>query len=163
MDKLIISDNPLERTNLGLSQIYILLTKEQMLRIAKRLDIWVRPNVSKPKIVERLADAVLENPIEVVTRLARVERQLLDVVKAGPNQGVRRKMRKACYMLQKLGFVVTYQDWSVGEWIMFMPNEVRASIADEFQPFLEVAQKGLKRLSACNLRSVPCMEQMIDN
>lgn len=100
MDRLIITENPQESTDLELYQIYIAMTKDQMLGIAKRLDLWVSPNVSKSKTAERLADAVLENPIEVVTRLAKAELQLLDeLVQAGPDQGVRRKMRKTWYML----------------------------------------------------------------
>ena len=86
MDKLIITDDPQQTTDIELYQIYVAMTKEQLLKIAKKLDLWVSPNYSKQKTAEMLADQVLDSPIEVVTRLAKAELELLDeLVKAGAN------------------------------------------------------------------------------
>lgn len=41
MDKLIITDNPQQTTGIELFQIYVAMTKEQLLMIAKKLDLWV--------------------------------------------------------------------------------------------------------------------------
>ncbi len=45
--------------------------KEDLLKIAKRLDFWISPNVTKAKVASRLADAMLKSPIDIVTRLSK--------------------------------------------------------------------------------------------
>ena len=153
MDKLIITDNPQQTTGIELFQIYVAMTKEQLLKIAKKLDLWVSPNYTKQKTAERLSDEVLENPMEVVTRLAKAELQLLDeIVQAGPDKGVTRKSRKSYYMLQKLGLVVTYSDSNKQVWKMFMPDEVRDALSPIYEQFHDMAQKGVKRPSAKDIR-----------
>lgn len=164
MDKLIITENPHQTTDLELFQIYVAMTKEQLLKIAKKLDLWVSPNYTKQKTAERLADTVLENPMEVVTRLAKAELQLLDeIVKAGSDKGVTRKSRKTCYMLQKLGLVVTYDNILAGKWTMFMPDKVRKTLENKYQPFLDLAHKGEKRPTARDLRFFSMMSDLFDN
>lgn len=138
------------------------MTKEQLLKIAKKLDLWVSPNYTKQKTAERLSDEVLENPMEVVTRLSKTELQLLDeIIKAGADRGVTRKARKSYYMLQKLGLVVTYDNLSAGMWTMFMPNEVRESLALLYKPFLDMALKGVKRPSAKDIRFIGLMNDLL--
>lgn len=161
MDKLIITDNPQQTTGIELFQIYVAMTKEQLLKIAKKLDLWVSPNYTKQKTAERLSDEVLENPMEVVTRLAKAELQLLDeIVQAGPDKGVTRKSRKSYYMLQKLGLVVTYDDVPAGTWTMFMPDDVRKSLAPLYKPFLDMALQGVKRPSAKDIRFMGFMNNL---
>lgn len=153
MDKLIITDDPQQSTDIELYQIYVAMTKEQLLKIAKKLDLWVSPNYSKQKTAEMLADQVLDSPIEVVTRLAKAELELLDeLVKAGANGSASRKMRKTNYMLQKLGLVVTYSDSNKQVWKMFMPDEVRDALSPVYGQFHDLAQKGIKRPSAKEIR-----------
>lgn len=153
MDKLIITDDPQQSTDIELYQIYVAMTKEQLLKIAKKLDLWVSPNYSKQKTAEMLADQVLDSPIEVVTRLAKAELELLDeLVKAGANGSASRKMRKTNYMLQKLGLVVTYSDSNKQVWKMFMPDEVRDVLSPIYEQFHDMAQKGVKRPSAKDIR-----------
>ena len=136
MDKLIITDDPQQTTDIELYQIYVAMTKEQLLKIAKNLDLWV-----------------LDPPIEVVTRLAKAELELLDeLVKAGANGSASRKMRKTNYMLQKLGLVVTYSDSNKQVWKMFMPDEVRDALSPIYEQFHDMAQKGVKRPSAKDIR-----------
>ena len=135
MDKLIITDNPQQTTGIELFQIYVAMTKEQLLKIAKKLDLWVSPNYTKQKTAERLSDEVLENPMEVVTRLAKAE-------------------------LQKLGLVVTYDDVPAGTWTMFMPDEVRKSLAPLYKPFLDMALQGVKRPSAKDIRFMGFMNNL---
>ncbi len=99
--------------------------------------------------------------MEVVTRLAKAELQLLDeIVQAGPDKGVTRKSRKSYYMLQKLGLVVTCDDVSAGAWTMFMPDEVRKSLAPLYKPFLDMALQGVKRPSAKDIRFMEFMNNL---
>lgn len=140
-------------TDFPVASIYYPMTKNDMLWIAKKLDFWISPNVSKEKTAKRLAEAVISEPVAVLTVLSKPELLLLDeIVKAGPNQGVARKMRKTYYMLQKLGLVATYKDVLNNEWVMFMPDEVRESLAKEYLPFLDLAKKGIKSPSQKDLR-----------
>lgn len=86
-------------------------TKDDLLKVAKRLDFWISPNVSKVKMVNRLAEAILSEPIEVVSRLSKTELLLLgELIVADPNAYIEKKMRKTPYMLQKWGLVLTYED-----------------------------------------------------
>ena len=48
----------------------------------------------------RLAAGMLEEPIEIVSRLSKTELLLLEeLIKAGPNNYVEKKLRKTFYML----------------------------------------------------------------
>lgn len=55
----------------NLASILYVMKKEDLLKIAKRLDFWISPNVSKDKTATRLANAILSEPIEVVSRLSK--------------------------------------------------------------------------------------------
>lgn len=57
MDKYITTTNPQRGTDFRLYVILVSMQKEQLLRIARRLDLWVNPNYAKAKTAERLAEA----------------------------------------------------------------------------------------------------------
>lgn len=77
---------------------------------------------------------------------------------AGLGQGARRKIRKTLYMLQELDLVLTYIDDAAGEWLMFLPDEVRKAIGSTYLPFLDMAREGVKRPSARDLRFVSILK-----
>ena len=63
--------------------------------ICKKLDLYVSPNIRKDETARRLAVEILENPIEVLSRLCKAELQIVDeFVKGGTNTYVIRKARK---------------------------------------------------------------------
>ena len=93
-------------SDLELSEIYNVMTKKEMLDICKKLDLNVSPNVSKSQTAVRLAQEVLDEPINILHQLCKNELQLLDeFVTAGPNQYVVRPERERHYKLQKYGLV----------------------------------------------------------
>ena len=119
--------------------------KDDLLKIAKRLDFWISPNVTKAKVVERLSDAILSNPLEIVTRLSKSELLLLnEFIEAGPNAYIEKKERKTEYMLQKWGLVVTYVDTAKSKWHMLMPDEVREVLKEYAEPHIALAKEGKK-------------------
>lgn len=129
--------------------------KEDLLKIAKRLDFWISPNVTKSKVAVRLAVDMLSDTIEIVTRLSKSELLLLDeFLKAGPNTYIEKKERKTEYMLQKWGLVVTYEDTMKGKWYMLMPDEVREALHKIAEPYISLAKEGRKGPTAKELRMI---------
>ena len=105
-----------------LSDILYVMKKEELLKIAKCLDFYVSPNVTKDKV----AASMLAEQIEIVSRLSKTELLLLEeLINAGPNAYVEKKWRKTLYMLQKWGLVLTYEDEANGKQYLLMPDEVR--------------------------------------
>lgn len=151
------------KSSIRLSQVYGSMTKVNMLKICKKLDIYVSPNLHKDKTAARVAEAVLDDPISVLYALSKNELELLDeFVKAGANQYIVRKERKTAYMLQKLGLVVTYIDDEKGEWHMLMPDSVREALAPNYALYLKVAQNGGKGPSPRDLRMMSALGHLYD-
>lgn len=145
-----------------LSDILYIHKKDYLLKMANRLDFWISPNVTKDKVASRLADAMLSEPIEIVSRLSRTELLLLDeFIQAGPDKYIVKKMRKTFYMLQKWGLVVTYEDVAKNQWHMIMPDEVRESLSTVASPYISLAREGKKGPSAKDLRMTAMLNSLL--
>lgn len=157
-----VRDMNVRSADMTLAFLLTFHAKKDLIGIADRLDLYVSPNITKEKMSQRLAAAVLANLIEIVFRLSKSELQLLDeLVKAGPDAFVQRKQRKTYYMLQKLGLVVTYEDDAKGLWHMMMPDEVRTALQDIYPSYLEMALAGKKGPTAKQLRMASFMRQFL--
>ena len=116
-----------------------------MLKVIKRLDLYVSPNLKKEETARRVARELLDNPLAILSDLCKAELELLDeFVKAGPNAYVTRKIRKTEYKLQKFSLVLTHIDIDKGEWNMLMPDSVRESLSTDYQFYLDMAKQGKK-------------------
>ena len=59
-----------------LSQILSSTTKVNMLKVCKKFDLYVSPNLKKDETVRRVANEVIGNPIEIISCLSKVYWQL---------------------------------------------------------------------------------------
>ena len=103
---------------------------------------------------------MLDNPIEILSRLNKQELQIVDeFVKGDANTYVVRKMRKTQYKLQKLFLVGTYEDKETQEWHMLMPSELIKALSTSLNFYLDMANKGIKAPSAKQLRMMSALGQ----
>lgn len=148
-------------SDIYLSAILGIKTKAAMLDICKKLDLYVSPNIKKDETARRLAEEILDNPIEVLSRLSKTELQIVDeFVRGGPNTYVTRKARKTEYKLQKYALVLTHIDEAKGEWHLLMPDDVRESLSTNLSFYLDLANKGIKAPSAKELRMMTMMQML---
>ena len=116
-----------------------------MLKACDKLDLYVSPNLKKNETARRIAQEMLDNPIEILSRLNKRELQMVDeFVKGDANTYVIRKMRKTQYKLQKLYLVATYCDEVNQEWHMLMSDELRKVLAKDYKSYLDLAENGQK-------------------
>lgn len=149
-------------SDFSLESILYSKKKEGLLKIAKCLDFWISSNVTKAKVASRLAAAMLESPIDIVTRLSKTELLLLEeFLTGGPNAYIEKKARKTDYILQKLGLVVTYDDYANNKWHMLMPNEVREALKEDAEPYIALAKEGKKGPSAKELRMISLFSDLL--
>ena len=142
-----------------LSQILSSTTKVNMLKVSKKFDLYVSLNLKKDETARRIANEVIDNPIEIISRLSKAELQILDeFVKGDDNTYVVRKERKTPYILQKYYMVVTYCDDKKGEWHMLMPAELRKALSDDYKVYLDLALQGKKGPSAKDLRMMAAIK-----
>lgn len=150
-------------SNITFADVLNVKTKAQMLEICKKLDLYVSPNIKKDEMANRLATEILNNPIEVLSRLCKADLQIVDeFVKGGPNTYVTRKIRKTENKLQKFCLVLTNIDESNGEWHMLMPDSVRKSLATSLPFYLDLAMKGVKAPSSKELRMMSMMQKLLN-
>ena len=117
-------------------------TKVNMLKACDKLDLYVSPNLKKDETARRIAQEMLDNPIEILSRLNKQELQIEDeFVK---DDATVCKMRKTQYKLQKLYLVVTYEDKETQEWHMLMADELRETLSSNYKFYLDLAEKGQK-------------------
>lgn len=148
-----IPNKDFKSSNIMLQQIINSTTKVKMLKVCKKFDLYVSPNLRKDETSRRIALDVMDNPIEILSRLSKTELQILDeFVRGGDDTYVVRKQRKTPYILQKYLLVVTYCDDEKNEWHMLMPTELREALAPSLPFFLDCATKGVKAPSAKELR-----------
>lgn len=146
---------------ISLASILNVMTKVEMLKICDKLELYVSPNLKKEETARRVAREILDNPEDVLHVLNKQELQLVDeFVKAGPNHYAVRKARKTYYKLQQYGLVLTYKDTASEEWHMLMPDEVRESLKDDYQTYLELAEAGTKLPSKKQLRLMAFMDYL---
>ena len=149
-------------SDISLSAILNSTTKVNMLTVLKKFDLYASPNLKKDETARRIAMEVIDNPIEILSRLNKAELQIVDeFVKGDDSTYVVRKQRKTCYMLQKYYLVVTYCDEEKGEWHMLMPKELRESLSASLPFFLDLAIKGIKAPSAKELRMMSMMNRLL--
>jgi hypothetical protein len=140
-------------SNIPLQTILSVMTKVEMLDICKKLDLYVSPNQRKEETARRVAQALLDSPVSIASALCKTELQLLDeLVKAGANAYVVRKIRKQPYKLQKFGLVLTYIDNENKQWHLLMPDEVRESLTETYPLYLQMAEAGKKGPTPKELR-----------
>ena len=145
-----------------LSSILYVMKKDELLKIAKRLDFYISPNITKDKIASRLAAGMLAEPIEIVSRLSKTELLLLEeLINAGSDTYIEKKLRKSFYMLQKWGLVLTYEDDVNGKWYLLMPDEVREALASVSASYIAMAKEGKKGPSAKDLRMASFMADLL--
>lgn len=150
--------------DIQLAQILNSTTKVNMLKVLKKFDLYASPNLKKDETARRVADVVLDNPIEILSRLNKTELQIVDeFVKGGDDTYVVRKQRQTFYILQKYFLVVTYCDEAKGEWHMLMPKALRESLATSLPFYLDCAMKGVKAPSAKELRMMSMMRKFFSN
>lgn len=150
------------KSSLKLADILFVMKKDELLKIAKRLDFYVSPNVNKDKVASRLADSMLSEPIEIVSRLSKTELLLLEeFFNAGPDAYVEKKWRKSPYMLQKWGLVVTYEDEPNGKQHILMPDEVREALSTVSSSYITLAKEGRKGPSSKELRMASAMASLL--
>lgn len=71
-----------------------------MLKVCDKLDLYVSPNLKKDETARRVAQELLDIPIEILSNLNKQELQIIDeFVKGGANTYFVRKMRKTQYKL----------------------------------------------------------------
>ena len=147
-------------SDIQLAQILNSTTKVNMLTVLKKFDLYASPNLKKVETSRRVAAEVLDNPIEILSRLNKSELQIVDeFVKGDDTTYVVRKQRKTSYILQKYYLVVTYCDEAKGEWHMLMPKALRESLATSLPFYLDCAMKGVKAPSAKELRMMSAMKE----
>ena len=147
-----------------LSSILYIMKKDALLKIANRLDFYVSPNVTKDEVATRLAASMLTEPIEIVSRLSKTELLFLEeLINAGPDTYVEKKLRKSPYMLQKWGLVLTYEDEPNGKWYLLMPDEVREALSKVSSSYIAMAKEGKKGPSAKELRMASFMADFLGN
>lgn len=159
-----IPNKDFKSSNIMLQQIINSTTKVKMLKVCKKFDLYVSPNLRKDETSRRVALEVLDNPIEILSRLSKTELQILDeFVSGGDDTYVVRKQRKTPYILQKYLLVVTYCDDEKNEWHMLMPTELRESLAPSLPFFLDCAMKGVKAPSAKELRIMSALQRFMSD
>ena len=147
--------------NLTLSQILNSTTKVNMLKACKKFDLYVSPNLNKGETAHRLALTMIDNPIEIVSRLSKAELQIIDEFVHGDDSTyVVRKERKTAYILQKYYLVCTFWDKEKQEWHMLMPAELRKALATCYKFYLDLALQGKKGPSAKELRMLAMMKSL---
>lgn len=148
-------------SDIDLASMLMVRTKENMMQLCKKLDLYVSPNLKKEETARRVARELLDNPLNVLQSLSKTELRLVDeFVKAGPNVYVHCKMRKTMLKLQKYGLVLTYEDHEKGEWVMLMPNCVRDSLAESYHFYLDMAEKGIKAPNVRELRIMAMLNKL---
>lgn len=148
-------------SNIPLASILSVMTKVEMLKICNKLELYVSPNLKKNETACRVAREMLDSPEDILHVLNKQELQLVDeFVKAGPNHYAVRKMRKTYYKLQQYGLVLTYKDEERQEWHMLMPDEVRESLKDDYQTYLDLAEAGQKLPSKKQLRLMSVLSRL---
>lgn len=144
-----------------LKDILLAMTKENMLKICKKLDLYVSPNLKKEATAQRVADELLNNPLNILCKLSKAELQLVDeFVNAGAGKYIIRKQRKTQYKLQKYALVLTYEDDKEEQWHLLMPDKVRESLAKSYKVYLDFAEKGIKAPTPKDLRYMSMLNSL---
>lgn len=97
-----------------------------------------------------------------MSRLSKTELLILEeILDAGPNAYIEKKMRKTPYMLQKWGLVFTNEDEAAGKWYLLMPDEVREALEECARPYIALAKEGKPLPTAKDLRMRAVMTDLL--
>lgn len=89
---IVIPNKNFTADSIRLVQLLNSTTKVNMLKTCDKLDLYVSPNLKKDETVRRIAQEMLDNPIEILSRLNKQELQMVDeFVKGDANTYVVRK------------------------------------------------------------------------
>lgn len=139
---IVLPDTKTFDSSIRLVQLVGGVTKANMLKVCDKLDLYVSPNLKKDETARRVAQELLDSPIEILSNLNKQELQIIDeFIKDGVNTYVVRKMRKTLYKLQKLYLVATYCDEEKQEWHILMPDELRKFLAKDYLDLAEKVRK----------------------
>lgn len=95
---IVLPDTTTYDSSIRLVQLVGGVTKVNMLKVCDKLDLYVSPNLKKDETARRVAQELLDSPIEILSNLNKQELQIIDeFVKGGANTYVVRKMRKTQY------------------------------------------------------------------
>ena len=156
---IVIPNKNFTADGIRLVQLLNSTTKVNMLKACHKLDLYVSPNLKKDETARRIAQEMLDNPIEILSRLNKQELQIVDeFVKGDANTYV---VRKTQYKLQKLYLVATYEDKETQEWHMLMPDELREALSSNYKFYLDLAEKGQKGPTAKQLRMMAAMKRIM--
>lgn len=159
---IVLPDTKTFDSSIRLVQLVGGVTKANMLKVCDKLDLYVSPNLKKDETARRVAQELLNSPIEILSNLNKQELQIIDeFVKGGANTYVVRKMRKTQYKLQKLYLVATYCDEVNQEWHMLMPDELREALSSNYKFYLDLAEKGQKGPTAKQLRMMAATKRIM--
>lgn len=159
---IVIPNKNFTADSIHLVQLLNSTMKVNMLKACDKLDLYVSPNLKKDETAKRIAQDMLDNPIEILSRLNKQELQIVDeFVKGDANTCVVRNMRKTQYRLKKLYLVATYCDEANQEWHMLMPDELREALSSSYKFYLDLAEKGQKGPTAKQLRMMAAMKRIM--
>ena len=154
---IVIPNKNFTADSIRLVQLLNSTTTVNMLKACDKLDLYVSPNLKKDETARRIAQEMLDNPIEILGRLNKQELQIVDeFVKGDANTYV---VRKTQYKPQKLYLVATYEDKESQEWHMLMPSELSKALSTSLNFYLDMANKGVKAPSAKQLRMMSALGQ----
>ena len=149
---MLTTQHPSLGTSFPLSWLLGYQTKEQLQKMADKIDIYLPHSHRKERQAEELAAAIVDDPLNTLRLLSKKEIGIVrHIVDAGPEVGVRvKKMPKTIYKLQKLFLVVSYDDGA--DWLLFMPDELRISFGKalsdpDFEVLHGLTAKEERRLS----------------
>ena len=152
------------QSNFRLSQLFNVLTKDEIVKIITKLDEYISPNLKKADTAARAASMILYDPMLVLEDLNKDELKLVkEFVEAGANQYIIRKQRKTPYKLQKYALVATYEDDKAAQWHMLMPDEVREAFAPHIDEALAFKEKFPKKLTHKEKSMIALMDYLNRN
>ena len=75
---IVIPNKNFTADSIRLVQLLNSTTKVNMLKACDKLDLYVSPNLKKDETARRIAQEMLDNPIEILSRLNKQELQIVD-------------------------------------------------------------------------------------
>jgi len=139
------------KSDISLSSILSVLTKQKILKIIDRTGEYISPNLKKDETARRAAAIMLDYPQSVLDAISKTELPLVkEFIDAGPNAYVVKKARKSDYMLQKMGLVLTYVDYDNNQWSMLMPDEVREALA----PLIDISIEEREHIGKTDIKTL---------
>ena len=75
---IVLPDTKTFDSSIRLVQLVGGVTKAEMLKVCNKLDLYVSPNLRKDETVRRVAQELLDSPIEILSNLNKQELQIID-------------------------------------------------------------------------------------